>query len=1065
MTNSENFQVSGKTFSQLMKSGLTQGSSNPFYCIPRYQRQYTWETQQALQLLGDVYDYFANAYNNSDDAYEKFIGSFMLVERENSEEDNTSPRLVYDVVDGQQRITTICLIVAAGLYRLLELGACIFDEAHNLLEIDQDESLKKDFKEKLTRAICKSLPGYIQTRVLMFSGKPGFDTDSAPRVYREREDAVPAIGKPKKIELDSIETNSISTIYGSPSARFFTYYALASYRYLTSISKNDLSTENFYKTTISLVKRGKDFLKSESSPNETYLTNYECAYKFLVELGNGMIQRDTDKYPFNSKIPEESMFDPLPLSDTINYNFCSQDELRNFQENWNDLLKIINNSKSEKIKNSNIPILLNSIIRIISYLEYLTTRVNIAVISGTRNTAFDIFETLNTAGQPLDSIETFIPEIYQTIYAISSDQKNKDILLERKHSFGILRDNNIEEIIKKIQDIFSIAKNRTGVSQVIIWFALICFGRKVGKRFSVQRWELKKAFDLFIGKSLTKKEISKYNREYTWQKVHEFTSLLLVVAYWWALCYGSPSSNSDIKKRFTGDWLIQDKLLPIPDNKEEFTDAQKKDLNTINFCLAFLTSANQSVSVGLAGRYYIQYFKNPTSENFLELTKSIKAIAAFTALWLSGETGSTQYAETQRRTMSRPSDVKIKNHKQELSNLSYFAQYENQKQIDPNFRITAESIMSSFVTGYEAFNNSFSLDTWTTKLPDSKIADKRKAINRFILILYWHCSENNKRNKLGLRNYIMRPVTNFLTGEYWSKLSELELEHIVPIKCDKWHIGIQQDGQSAKRILNELGNTTLLPKKLNQYASNNDWEYKKLLYSMLSARSEVNFEAIWKQADSINTSDTRLTKKDKNAIKKQLADLNEDFDEANTFLVESLLSVTQWDCNLIEARTKAIAATVWPLLSSWLGKEEKFDKKIFRKILKDYNTSIQRTEKYTSVTPSTKTNNSVINKFTELFPSQIIKKLSNSEFLIDNQFGYLHIYEQAGLITLQIINRTGGKRRIREFHNNSNFTGSKEKFTLESKRGTEQGKQYITNTVQDIDWLIAFSKHLTKLFM
>lgn len=311
----------------------------------------------------------------------------------------------------------------------------------------------------------------------------------------------------------------------------------------------------------------------------------------------------------------------------------------------------------------------------------------------------------------------------------------------------------------------------------------------------------------------------------------------------------------------------------------------------------------------------------------------------------------------------------------------------------------------------------------------------------------------------------MRPVTNFLTGEYWSKLSELELEHIVPIKCNKWHIGIQQDDQSAKRILNELGNTTLLPKKLNQYASNNDWEYKKLLYSMLSARSEVNFEAIWKQADSINTSNTKLTKKDKNAIKQQLADLNEDFDEANTFLVESLLNITQWDCNLIEARTKAIAATVWPLLSSWLGKEEKFDNKIFRKILKDYNTSIQRTEKHTSVTPSNKTNNSVINKFLELFPSQIIKRPSNSELLIDNPFGYLHICEQAGLITLQIINRTGGKRRIRESNNGSNFNGSKKKFILESKKGTEQGKQYIANTVKDIDWLITFSKHLTKLFM
>lgn len=68
------------------------------YEIPPYQRPYSWKAENVQQLLEDVWE----AYGNSDEEY--FIGSLITIEIEKGKR--------YDVVDGQQRLTTLNLIFA-----------------------------------------------------------------------------------------------------------------------------------------------------------------------------------------------------------------------------------------------------------------------------------------------------------------------------------------------------------------------------------------------------------------------------------------------------------------------------------------------------------------------------------------------------------------------------------------------------------------------------------------------------------------------------------------------------------------------------------------------------------------------------------------------------------------------------------------------------------------------------------------------------------------------------------------------------------------------------------------
>lgn len=68
------------------------------YKIPRYQRPYSWEPEHAEQLIQDIYD------NYEKDEPEYFIGSVVCVNKDGND--------IYEVVDGQQRLTTMTLIIS-----------------------------------------------------------------------------------------------------------------------------------------------------------------------------------------------------------------------------------------------------------------------------------------------------------------------------------------------------------------------------------------------------------------------------------------------------------------------------------------------------------------------------------------------------------------------------------------------------------------------------------------------------------------------------------------------------------------------------------------------------------------------------------------------------------------------------------------------------------------------------------------------------------------------------------------------------------------------------------------
>lgn len=88
-----------------IEKALFKVFNNDFaFAIPPYQRPYAWTTDQASELLTDLLAFLGNGSQSVDEVNPYFLGSIVLIKGEESPE--------ADIVDGQQRLTTLTILLA-----------------------------------------------------------------------------------------------------------------------------------------------------------------------------------------------------------------------------------------------------------------------------------------------------------------------------------------------------------------------------------------------------------------------------------------------------------------------------------------------------------------------------------------------------------------------------------------------------------------------------------------------------------------------------------------------------------------------------------------------------------------------------------------------------------------------------------------------------------------------------------------------------------------------------------------------------------------------------------------
>ena len=96
-----NFDTANKSFREI----ITNGS---LYQVPKYQRDYSWGNEHWEDLWEDIWE----LHNTPKNEREEHYMGYLVLQRMDSG--------IYTIIDGQQRLTTLSLLIVAALYKFKE---------------------------------------------------------------------------------------------------------------------------------------------------------------------------------------------------------------------------------------------------------------------------------------------------------------------------------------------------------------------------------------------------------------------------------------------------------------------------------------------------------------------------------------------------------------------------------------------------------------------------------------------------------------------------------------------------------------------------------------------------------------------------------------------------------------------------------------------------------------------------------------------------------------------------------------------------------------------------------
>lgn len=138
--------------------------------IPLYQRPYAWTTDETEQLFDDLYGAFRN---NKEDNY--FLGTIVLIR------DDGNVKEPADVIDGQQRLTTLTMLFAAMASRLTG------DYRSNFCNLLLEKGNKLKGIPSLPRLSLRSKDQLFFNRYIQnvnFEGLRGENPDALPEAHK-----------------------------------------------------------------------------------------------------------------------------------------------------------------------------------------------------------------------------------------------------------------------------------------------------------------------------------------------------------------------------------------------------------------------------------------------------------------------------------------------------------------------------------------------------------------------------------------------------------------------------------------------------------------------------------------------------------------------------------------------------------------------------------------------------------------------------------------------------------------------------------------------------------------
>lgn len=468
------------------------------------------------------------------------------------------------------------------------------------------------------------------------------------------------------------------------------------------------------------------------------------------------------------------------------------------------------------------------LLSLMSYAAYFMKRVTVTRVTAKREQyGFDMFEALNTTGEPLTVLETFKPKV------ILAEKVNEWPASASKMYF--------EEIESYIGQKSGSVERQKRTSKLVIPFALAQQGQKLGTRVSDQRRFLHQSYEETQGI----------------EKKREYLSLLSSVS------------------RIYGDYWTAEKTANW--------NFPSKDTRDADLALAFLSTANHEIVIPLLSRYHAALrFADDHEEAEQAFALAIKACAGFFALYRSAALGTNNIDSVWREVMGS-SKFALKN-----SNIT-----------DVPSITDLQTALQSKLDRLGVLDRK----SWIAQASHIPIYAASKPLTRYLLLA---ASNNSVCDPAfpGLLQKAKSGVHEVFNRTGWTSNHFKTIEHIYPQKADGtgWASGI-----SDQRLIDCIGNLTLLPGELNSSLSNKPWSVKRVMYQALS--SETREDAL-----------TILENVSLNAAEK--LSLTAVAAQTDTFLpmLKSVGSVdVDWTAEFVQVRSENLLGLAHDAVASWVG--------------------------------------------------------------------------------------------------------------------------------------------------
>lgn len=439
---------------------------------------------------------------------------------------------------------------------------------------------------------------------------------------------------------------------------------------------------------------------------------------------------------------------------------------------------------SELAKSSEV----TGLARLVLFSSYVTRRVVLTRVEAqNEGYAFDIFDALNTTGEPLTALETCKPLLIQF----------ED---ERDGYLGSQSREDWESMESSLAQAYSEqpAKQQIETKQMLTSFALYFDGHKLPLDLTDQRRYLRERF----------RQAATVDADTARGFVRSLSEVVEFRLQYW--------------DRAAIDSLGVSALGP-------------EESDSLKLCLRFIADMNTSLAIPILARYWSEYGEYDDKQSFLSATR---AVTAFLALRRSVTGGTGRIDSDFRRLMGNPPHSggdplcvgsQLSNHILSIESLrGELQEFLRQPRIGVEDKVS-----------------------WTAKTREVEFGlQAPRPLCRFLLLAAAHNARPDE-SRPGLFtevDVVEGADLDFFNHRNWVGQKYATVEHIAP-EADPGH-GWERSIYTRAATRQRIGNLLLLPERENQSIGNSRWQRKKKFYAALAAQSKSERDALIKAARS-----------------------------------------------------------------------------------------------------------------------------------------------------------------------------------------------------------------------